>query len=151
MPDATRENCVIALKNVLEQIPNQAGKVSRQFKTLKEIAGPQFPYILIEDDGNEEIEPLSGGFAHVSFEVNVWGYLKSVKDLSSEINEFDRLIKETVWKDFRNKVSGVLLDAGVQSVEIMPLSQRSGTEMNPLGFFERPFKLFYEPQYINGL
>ncbi|MCK4787246.1 MAG: hypothetical protein KAV87_26035 [Desulfobacteraceae bacterium] len=146
-----REECVAALKLVLGQIPNQAGKVTRQFKTIKEVPAPKFPYILIEDDGSETITPKSNCFADISFNVSVWGYIKASQELSSKINEFDRLIKETVWKDFINKASGVTVGAGIILIEILPIIQRSGTEMNPFGFFERPYKIHYEAQYINGL
>lgn len=146
-----KEECIAALKLVLEQIPNQAGKVTRQFKTIKEIPAPKFPYVIVEDDGDEIITPKSGGFANVSVDVNIWGYVRASKDLSSKINEFDRLIKETVWKDFINKVSGVTVKAGITLIEILPIVQRSGTEMNPFGFFERPYRIHYEALYINGL
>ena len=64
---ADRESCVAALKNVLNETEG-IKFVTREFKGIDELAVTQFPAILIEDDGEEEIEYKTGDWANITCE-----------------------------------------------------------------------------------
>lgn len=146
---ADRESSIVALTNVLEETEG-INFVTREFKTIDEISVKQFPAIIIEDDGAETIEDKSGGFADVAFIVSVIGYIHKTKNPSTALNELDRLTKKALGLDFLDS-AGFMRSAGMSGFRILPLIERSGTDIAPLGFFERHIELTYEGQLKEGL
>lgn len=147
MPD--RESCIVALANVLEETEG-INAVLRQFIHINEVANNQFPAIIIEDDGKEEIENKSGDFSDVAFTISIIGYVHKTKDLSTALNELDKLTKEALGLDFLDS-TGFMRSAGLAGFRILPLVERSGTESAPLAFFEREVELTYEGRLSTGL
>ena len=146
---ADRESSIVALANVLEET-DFINFVSREFITIDEVSTKQFPAILIEDDGKEEIENKSGGFADVAFTISIIGYINKTKDPSTALNELDKLTKKALGLDFLDS-TGFMRTAGLSGFRILPLVERSGTDIAPLGFFEREIELTYEGQLKEGL
>ena len=146
---ADRESCIVALANVLEETEG-INFVTREFVTIDEVSVKQFPAIIIEDDGAEAIDDKSNGFANVAFIVSIIGYIHKTKDPSTALNELDKLTKKALGVDFLDS-TGFMRTAGMSGFRILPLVERSGTDIAPLGFFERPIELTYEGQLSEGL
>lgn len=146
---ADRESSIVALANVLKETEG-INSITREFKTFQEISNKSFPAIIIEDDGREEIEDKSGGFADVEFVISIIGYVNQTKNTSTALNELDKTVKKALGLDFLDP-TGFMRTAGLSGFRIMPLVERSGTDIAPFGFFEREILLTYEGQLKEGL
>lgn len=145
---ASRESCLVALKQVLDVVEG-IKLVSREFTGIDEVAQGQFPCILINDDGKEALNYKSGDFADIEFTVSIIGYVNFIQT-STALNELDVLTKEALGSDFLDS-SGIMRTAGVAGFRIDPLTERSGFEFSPLGWFEREITLMYEGRLSTGL
>ena len=146
---ADREKSIAALVTVLQAV-DTVKAVTREFKTIKEIAATAFPTIIIEDDGREEIEYKTGDFADIKFTISIIGYVSKAKNTTTAVNELDVETKKALGVDFLSS-TGVMRSAGVSGFRILPLVERSGSEIAPYGFFEREIELTYESQLSLGL
>ena len=146
---ADRESCVAALKNVLNETEG-IKFVTREFKGIDELAVTQFPAIIIEDDGEEDITYKTGDFADISFGVSIIGYIRSMEDPSTKLNELDKLTKKALGVDFLDS-SGFMMTAGLSGFSILPLVERIGSAIAPLALFERTVQLTYESRLSEGL
>ena len=119
--------------------------VSRDFVTVEEIQARHKKVIILEDEGAEDgIQYTSSDFADVEFTVTLWCYVETNENLSAEMNEFDRKIKALLGSN--RKLNGKAF-----SSQILPLSDKSGTELKPWGFFARPLRIQYEGSVTDGL
>jgi len=147
---ASREAALASLATLLDTISTANGytldvkRVTRQFMAIDEMASTELPAIIIEDDGSEDIIRKTGDFADVSFVVSVIGYVNAAAALSTAMNELDLAIKKAVASDRT-------LGGTVAHVLIEPQSERSGTQFQPYGWFNRPLKIMYEGRYSEGL
>lgn len=146
---ADREQSIVSIVNVLKAVPT-IKLVTRQFQHFSKLGKSQFPCVIVEDDGNEEIEYKSGGYANITFSINLIGYVSDPKTLSTSLNQLDVLVKKTLGADFLNS-TGVMRSAGLIGFTVKPLVERSGTESNPYGHFIREIELEYEGQLSEGL
>jgi len=138
-----REDILILLEKLLKGIPN-IKLVSREFKPIDEISSVQFPAVIIEDDGVEEIFWKTGGLADVSFEVNIIGYVNQTNGVSTALNLLDDALKKIIFTD-------LTLGGKVAIIRILPYTERSGSKFAPYGFFERPVRITYEGLTSGGL
>ncbi len=146
---ADRESSLVALGEVL--INTEGIKlVTRQFKNIDDLSTENIPAIIIEDDGEETITEKSGDFADITFIVSLIGYINTKVDPSTALNELDQLTKTALGQDFLNS-SGLMRTAGLSGFRILPLVERSGTEIAPYGFFEREVEITYEGRLSTGL
>ena len=122
----------------------------RVFKNIDDMATNQLPAIIIEDDGEETFEEKSGDYVDVAFVISVIGYIHSTKNPSTVLNELDQLTKTALGQDFLDS-SGFMRTAGLSGFRILPLVERSGTDIAPYGFFEREVELTYEGRLSTGL
>lgn len=147
---ADKESALVAIKTELETITITNGysfdikKVTRQFETIKNIAVTDFPCLIIEDDGAEELDFKTGGFADIQVDINIIGYVNNRDNVSTKLNELDNALTKAIY-------SNPTLSGAVGHVSIVEIKERSGSQYNPYGFFVRPIKLFYEVQLPNGL
>ncbi|MCK5615536.1 hypothetical protein KAR91_77445 [Candidatus Pacearchaeota archaeon] len=122
-----------------------ADLVDRQFLTLEEVPDNTKKVIIIEDEGPEDdIRYTSSDSADVEFTATLWCYVDAEENLASEMNNFDKAIKALLGSN--RKLNGKAF-----SSQILPLSDKSGTEMKPLGFFARPIRIQYEGSVTDGL
>jgi len=148
-----RESILNALFTVVKGITVAKGYaidvkfISRQFTPITKVPSVGFPAVLIEDDGPETIQLKSSGFANVSFEVSLIGYVRSKDSISTSLNELDTELKKAIAAD-------PTLGGTVARVTIMPYKDRSGSQFAaeglPYGYFERPIKIQYEGRAIDG-
>jgi len=147
---ADRESCMSALYQVLTNVEG-IKKVTREFVQITQVGAPNFPCVIIEDDGKEEIFYKTGDFADITFTVSIIGYINSSKGQTSQnINALDKLVKKTLGTDFLDS-SGIMRSAGLAGFRIRELVERSGSEIAPYGFFEREIELTYESRLQDGL
>jgi len=137
-----REDIIVALTYLLKKAPN-VKLVTREFTPIDSISSQQFPAIIIEDDGPEEFFDKTGGFADVSFIVNIIGYVNQ-GNVSTGLNKLDTDLKKTI-------ASNLTLDGKVATMRILPYTDRSGTQAAPYGFFSRPLRITYEGNLAGGL
>ena len=147
---ANKEAALVALKARLETItiangyPFDIKKVTRQFKTIKAFAVKDFPILMIEDDGSEDIDFKTGGFAGMEEVVNILGYVRGKNDISTRLNELDAALVKAIHSE-------QTLGDAVAAIAIEPTTDKSGSKFNPYGFFVRPVRLFYEVQLSDGI
>jgi len=147
---ASREAALVSLATLLGTISTANGytldvkKVTRQFQAVDEMANTELPALIIDDNGAETIVRKTGDFADVSFDVSVIGYVNAAAQLSTSINELDLAVKKAVASDRT-------LGGTVAHVLIEPLKDRSGTQFQPYGWFDRPLRIMYEGRYSAGL
>lgn len=145
-----RESALVALEELIENISISTGyevdikSVSRQFRNIDDVAATEIPMVIIEDDGEEIINWNTGGFADVSFEVNLVGYVVSNDELSTKLNNLDRQVLKAIGSDLT--LGGVVSD-----ITPLPYTERSGTQFAPYAFFVRPVQITYEGQLSEGL
>lgn len=153
---ADKEQSIVSLIEVLKTAPS-IKRIGRQFKTFEEISNEDFPQIIVEEDeGERSIIYTSGGFGNVTFIVNILGYVRDDKNLATAINALDKLVKKQLGLDFQitpthSADDSLMRSAGLIGFEIKPLSSKSGTEMNPYGWFVRPIQLEYQGILSEGL
>lgn len=153
---ADKEESVIALINVLKGAP-EFKDVGRQFKTFEELSDEEFPQLIVEEDeGEESIIYTSGGFGNVTFIVNIVGYVYDADNIASAINALDKLVKKQLGLDFlitptHPAEDSIMRVAGLIGFKINPLTSKSGSEMNPYGWFVRPIQLEYQGIVSEGL
>ncbi|MCK5610645.1 hypothetical protein KAR91_52720 [Candidatus Pacearchaeota archaeon] len=122
-----------------------ADLVDRQFLTKEEIPDSAKKVIIMEDEGPEnDINYTSSDFADVDFTVNLWCWVTAEENLASEMNRFDKKIKALFGSN--RKINKLAF-----SSQILPLADKSGTEMKPLGYFVRPLRIQYEGSVKDGL
>lgn len=147
---ADKETALEALKTALQGITIANGyaldvkKVTRQFQHIDQVAATSFPVLIIEDDGAEEIDFKTSGFADMQIQVNIIGYVKNKNAVSTKLNQLDAALAKVLHGE-------QTLAGAVGSVSIEPVEERSGSKFKPYGFFKRPVKLFYEVQLSNGI
>jgi hypothetical protein len=147
---ANRETSLSALVSVLEGV-EALKAVSREFRDIRQVASTQFPMVIIEDDGKEEIINKSGDYSDIVFTISIIGYINNKKGHTSQkLNELDVLVKKTLGVDFLDS-SGVMRSAGLEGFRIKELVERSGSEIAPYGWFEREIELRYESRLSLGL
>lgn len=119
--------------------------IDRDFMTPEELPSNAKRSILMEDEGAEDdIRYTSSDFADVEFTVTLWCYVESNENLAAEMNEFDRKIKALLGSNRK-------LNGKAYSSQILPLADKSGTEMRPWGRFARPLRIQYEGSVTDGL
>jgi len=138
-----RETILIELLNLLKGIPS-VKFVTREFKPIDDISAVQFPTIIIEDDGAEEIFNKTGMVADISFEVNIIGYVNQEGGVSTAINNLDTELKKKIAEN-------LTLNGKVAIIRILPYTDRSGSKFAPYGYFERPLRITYEGTLAGGL
>ena len=139
-----KETILEALESIINA-SRLADLVDRQFLTVEEIPDNTKKVIIIEDEGPEDdIRYTSSDFADVEFTVTLWCYVDAEENLASEMNKFDKKIKALLGSN--RKINNLAF-----SSTILPLSDKSGTEMKPLGFFARPLRIQYEGSVKDGL
>ncbi len=118
-------------------------KVSRDFFDAGDESIPvtHYPCLIIVDDGQEEIEHLSGLRANVSFDVSIFGYAHG-SNISTKINKLDKALKIALLSD-------VTLGGLVDGIIVKPYIERS-TKNRPYGRFERPVTVTYEGEAESG-
>ena len=150
---ADKEAALVALKTRLETIttgngyPFNVKKVTRQFKTIKTFGVKDFPALIIEDDGSEEIDFKTGGtsgLAGIEAIVNIIGYVSGKNDISTRLNELDAALVKAIHSE-------QTLGGAVGAIAIEPTTDKSGSKFTPYGFFVRPVRLFYEVQLSSGI
>ena len=145
-----REASLVALTELLEGISLandydiQVNKVVREMPDIKNLAKTEFPCLVIEDDGDEEIFWKTGGFADITFIINIIGWVQSRADLSTAMNLLDVAVKKAIGT---NKTLGNT----VVSMKVLPYIERSGSENAPFGFWVRPVVITYEGLEAEGL
>ena len=145
---ADRETCVNAVFQVINTIASV--KTTREFKTRQQASAGQFPIVLIEDDGKEEITNKTGDWSNVMFTLSIIGYVNKNKDTSIHVNNLDLLIKKALGVDWLD-TSGLMRTAGICGFRIRPLVERSNSGIAPYGFYEREIDITYESRMQLGL
>ena len=139
-----KETVIVELFSILNA-SGLADLVSRDFFTIEEVPATAKKTIIIEDEGAEDdIRYTSSDLADVEFTVTLWCYIESNENLAAEINEFDRKIKALLGSNRK-------LNGKAYSSQILPLADKSGTELKPWGYFARPLRIQYEGSVTDGL
>ncbi len=142
---ATKKETVIEELFSILSGANFVDLVSREFLTIEEVPAKAKKVIVMEDEGPEDdIRYTSSDFADVDFTVSLWCYIETNENLSTEMNEFDRKIKALLGSNRK-------LNDKAYSSQILPLTEKSGTELNPWGYFVRPLRIQYEGSVLDGL
>jgi len=117
--------------------------VTREFIPIEDISTSQFPAIVIEDDGAESFVFKTGGFADITFDVNIIMAVNQINGVSTAVNKIDsELIKQIG--------SNLTLNGKVATIRIMPYTDRSGSKYAPYGFVIRPLRITYEGNITGG-
>lgn len=147
---ASREAALVALETLLKTIKTANGYaldvnyVTRQFDSYDQLSAGQFPALLIEDDGPEDIQWTTAGGADVYFETRIIGYVNTATTLATAINALDVELKKALYSD--ETFSGTIMHC-----TILPLLERSGSALNPYGYFIRPVRIGYRADSSAGL
>lgn len=138
-----REDILVLIKSLLEGMKG-IKLVTREFRPIDDIATTQFPAVIIEDDGAEEYAWKTGGFADISFDINIIGYVNQIGGVSTALNNLDDELKKVISSD-------LTLGGNVAIIRILPYTERSGSKFAPYGYFERPLRITFEGTMAGGL
>jgi len=137
-----KEMVITELYSIIES-SGLADLVSRKFLTAKDLPAHVKKAIMVLDEEPEnDIIYRSGNVGDVDFTVELICYVESEKNLSSEMNEFDKKIKALLGSN--RKLNGKAF-----SSQILPLSDKE-TRGNG-GLFTRPLRIQYEGVVTDGL
>lgn len=138
-----REPIIVELEAALNTVP-AIKTVFRQFRQLDTISRQQYPCVMIEEDLPEtSIAWKSGGFADITFEVNLLIAVMSNTAVSTTVTALDVEVK---------KALAVLptLNGTCMSMRILPETERLGTQYAPYGMSRRPLQIMYEGRATSG-
>jgi len=140
---SVREEILVLLEALMNSVSG-VKLVTREFRPIDDISTTQFPAIIIEDDGAEDYAWKTGGFADVSFDINIIGYVNQQGGVSTALNNLDSEIKKIISSD-------LTLGGKVAIIRILPYTDRSGSKFAPYGYFERPLRITFEGHISGGL
>jgi hypothetical protein len=137
-----KETVMSSLVSILNT-PDLADLVSRKFLTNKDIpASVKRAIMAVDEEGENELDYVAGGYADIDFTVNLVCYIRSEKNLHSEINDFDKKIKARLGSNKK-------LNNTAFSSQIRPLTEKEIKGSACL--FVRPLRIQYEGVVTDGL
>jgi len=137
-----KETVIVELYSIIEG-SGLADLVDRNFLTVEEIPDTAKKVIMIGDEGAEDdIRYNPGGLADVEFTITLLCQVEAQKNISSEMNEFDRKIKALLGSNRK-------LNGKAYSSQILPLTDKE--VVGDKGRFARPLRIQYEGVVTDGL
>ena len=138
----TKEDVIVALHSII-QSSGIADLVDRNFLEFNDIpASAKKAILIVDSESEDEIIYKSSNNADVDFTILLDCQVLSVKNLSSEMNAFDRAINKLLGSN--RKLNGKAFSSQIQALE--------GKEVqNHIGRFRRPLRIQYEGVVTDGL
>jgi hypothetical protein len=138
----TKEDVIVELHSIIEA-SNIADLVDRDFLEFNDIpANVKKAILIVEGEGENEIIYRSSNNADVDFTVLLDCQVEAEKNISSEMNDFDRAIKDLLGSN--RKLNGKAFSSQVQPLEDKEVQGNQGR-------FRRPLRIIYEGVVTDGL
>lgn len=138
----TKEDVIVELHSIIEA-SRIADLVDRNFLAFNDIpANVKKAILIVEGEGENEIIYKSSNNADVDFTVLLDCQVEAIENLSSEMNDFDRAIKDLLGSN--RKLNGKAFSSQIQPLEDKEVQGH-------IGRFRRPLRIQYEGVVTDGL
>lgn len=137
-----REAAVAALVALLDASAN-IKTVARE--TSPDLLSAQaFPVVIVSDNGNEQIDPKTAGYADVRFTIDLEMLVQASGGQSTALNALDDVVKGIVG-------ANPTLSGTVAHARIMPQTGGDTKGDDNIASRTRSIQIFYEATYAGGL